>query len=192
MTTPKDSYAEAKLKAADSFDGECTPLEALWFYRGSDFGRAYSDKQHEAHIEDLEMALGKDAIELGHGKTGLRVRLQLAEAEIEELKSKLSASEWVRKDNALRTYDGLTEKLQSKDAEIAELKESLAFYKTHNETFNEMWPTNKAKIDSRDAIIATLERALIKVNELDNFYEGESNVHVLSALNALKEFRSKE
>ena len=35
--------------------------------------------------------------------------------ELSETKAKLEASEWVRKDNALRTYDGLTERVKELD-----------------------------------------------------------------------------
>lgn len=132
MTIPKDSYAEAKLKAADSFDGECTPLEALWFYRGSDFGRAYSLMEHEA--------------------------------EIEELKSKLSASEWVRKDNALRTYDGLTEKLQSSREIIATLEEALKGNSALIDMINGL-PDSASVYDWLDEIKNDAEEALTALKE---------------------------
>lgn len=38
--------------------------------------------------------------------------LEALRQELSETKSKLEASEWVRKDNALRTYDGLTERVK--------------------------------------------------------------------------------
>lgn len=48
--------------------------------------------------------------------------------ERDELKSKLKASEWIRKDNSLRTYDGLTEENKQLKTELDSCKKEYAEY----------------------------------------------------------------
>lgn len=68
---------------------------------------------------------------------------------LEKVEAKLAASEWVRKDSALRTYDGLTEKIDQAEARMELLEAVAAAAREHaelniSETQNRLCDTLRA------------------------------------------------
>lgn len=70
-------------------------------------------------------AVLKDLISQAEVNKTLSDEILIYIKERDEWKSKYEASEWVRKDSALRTYDGLTEEHKNLRAEVSALDQAL-------------------------------------------------------------------